>query len=71
MTIVRVDARDREVTDWGMETTVRLFFQRVGKWIEDRSFKVLFHDSTGLWSLDIEDEPVLTDVGLREIAQAL
>jgi hypothetical protein len=71
MRVLRVDARDRERVDVALAKQVRAFLLKVGKWVEGRGWTLLWSEVTGQWSLDIEGEPVLTDVGLVEIAEAM
>jgi hypothetical protein len=71
MRVLRVDVRDRERIDLALANQVRAFLLAVGKWIEGHCWTLLLSEVTGQWSLDLEGQPVLTDVSLPEIAEAM
>ena len=71
MKILRVDARGCERADAALANPVKAFLLAVGKWVEDRRWTLLWSEVTRQWSLDMEGEPVLTGVGLAEIAEAI
>lgn len=65
-----------EVTEDGRELArpalqLELLLQRVGKPVLDRSWTLLRSRVTGLWSMDIDGDPVLTDVPLGELLDAI
>jgi hypothetical protein len=71
MRVLRVDARDRERADATLTNQVKVFLSKFGKWVEGHAWTLLLSELTRQWSLDIEGEPVLTDVSLAEIAEAM
>ena len=71
MKVLRVDARDRERADVALANQVRAFLLNVGKPTESRDWTLLISEVTRRWSLNIQGEPVLTDVNLAEIAEAM
>lgn len=71
MKVLRIDARDGERADAALANQVRAFLLKLGKWIEGGGWTLLWSELTRQWSLDIEGEPVLTDVSLAELVQQL